>query len=93
MSKDRSWKDFDHLTEEQVAKWLNLSKRTLQGWRLKGGGPEFEKFGRSVRYAVVTLEAWIDARQRSSTSASGAGTSWGIRQNGSLPECGQGEGS
>ncbi len=59
-----------HLNEAEVAEWLNLSKRTLQGWRLKGEGPKFEKFGRSVRYAPSSVEAWILERERSSTSAS-----------------------
>ena len=62
-----------HLKETQLAELLNLSERTLQGWRLKGEGPAFEKFGRSVRYATDTVEAWIAAQQRASTSASTAG--------------------
>lgn len=58
-----------HLKEVEVAEWLNVSHRTLQGWRLQGKGPAFEKFGRSVRYAVTTIEAWVAERERSSTSA------------------------
>ena len=35
-------------------------------------GPRFAKFGHSVRYAVLELEAWAAARLRMSTSDSGA---------------------
>ena len=68
--KSTSTRGSSHLNEDQVANWLNLSKRTLQGWRVKGEGPPFEKFGRSVRYAVATVEEWIAERERSSTTAS-----------------------
>ena len=60
-----------NLNETEVAKRLKLSKRTLQGWRLKGEGPKFQKFGRSVRYAESTLETWIADCARSSTTATG----------------------
>lgn len=58
-----------YLTETEVANWLGLSKRTLQGWRLKGKGPEFEKFERSVRYSPTIIQTWIRTRERTSTSA------------------------
>ena len=60
-----------HLTEVEVAKLLNISRRTLQGWRLRGEGPSFEKFGRLVRYNRSVLDAWIGGQQRSSTSDAG----------------------
>ena len=58
-----------HVNEVQLAEMLNLSRRTLQGWRLKGEGPAFVKFGRSVRYAAGTVQGWIATRERSSTTA------------------------
>lgn len=69
-SKDPTDQALCHLSEPQLAELLNLSKGTLQGWRLKGEGPAFEKFGRAVRYAVPTIRAWVAERERSSTSAS-----------------------
>lgn len=78
MSNEPSMAGSHHLTERQLASSLNMSIRTLQGWRLKGEGPAFEKFGRSVRYAVSTVEAWIAERERCSTSASAAPDLCGI---------------
>lgn len=50
------------LTERQAAGFLNLSVRTLQGWRLRGGGPVYVKCGRAVRYRRQDLRAYVDAR-------------------------------
>ena len=42
---------FALLTEFPAAEVLNLSIRTLQAWRLRGGGPLFVRLsGRAVRY-------------------------------------------
>lgn len=59
------------LTEQEAAEFLGLSVRTLQAWRIRGGGPGFAKFGRAVRYDSETLEAWADACTRSSTTDAG----------------------
>ena len=82
---------FKHLNEVQVAELLNLSRRTLQGWRLKGEGPTFEKFGRSVRYAADAVEAWIAAQERASTTAASPPCLFNIHQDRSLSDCGRGE--
>ena len=70
------------LNEREVADWLNLSERTLQGWRLRGEGPAFEKLGRSVRYSPASVEAWIVERERCSTSAVSAPDPCSIQGNG-----------
>lgn len=80
-----------YLNEKELAEWLNLSRRTLQGWRLKGEGPAFEKFGRSVRYATATIKAWIIERERKSTSASAPPDPWGIPNPNVLRESAKGE--
>jgi predicted DNA-binding transcriptional regulator AlpA len=59
------------LTETQAAQRLLLSVRTLQGWRLTGGGPAFIKAGRAVRYRASDIEHWIEGRRRLSTSDPG----------------------
>ena len=59
-----------HLHEHQIAGLLNLSVRTVQRWRQEGGGPDFYKFGRAVRYDVQVVKSWIESRARTSTSAS-----------------------
>ena len=70
-----------YLDEVEVAERLCLSPRTLQNWRLKGEGPTFVKFGRSVRYSVATLEAWVAGRERSSTTASSPPSLWGTQRD------------
>ncbi len=57
------------LTEVQAADFLNVSPRTLQTWRLRGGGPSFVKMGKSVRYRSVDLDAFICKKLANSTSA------------------------
>jgi hypothetical protein len=64
--------DQEFMKEEAAAALLNLSIRTLQGYRHKGGGPRYHKFGRSVRYARADLLAWARSNRRRSTSDSGA---------------------
>ena len=81
------------LNEVQLAELLNLSERTLQGWRLKGEGPAFEKFGRSVRYATDTVEAWIARQQRASTSATTAAAPCTTLQLDSSSDFTRGEGA
>ena len=38
------------MTEKNVAALICITPRALQNWRLRGGGPEYVKIGRSVRY-------------------------------------------
>lgn len=45
--------------ENQAATLLGVSVRTLQAWRVRGGGPPYVKIGRAVRYqrrALVTFQ-------------------------------------
>ena len=65
---------FALLTEVQAAEVLNLSIRTLQAWRVRGGGPRFVRLsGRAVRYRNSDLAAYIEARTVANTSDPGAG--------------------
>ena len=66
------------LKEDKVARWLNVSTRTLQNWRWRGGGPEFIKLRHGVRYEPAAVEAWISARTRGSTSAPDSGGSCNV---------------
>jgi predicted DNA-binding transcriptional regulator AlpA len=59
------------LTESQAARLLGISVRTLQAWRVRGGGsgPRYVRISsRCVRYRVPDLEEWIETRLRNSTS-------------------------
>jgi predicted DNA-binding transcriptional regulator AlpA len=66
----------DHLlTERQAAHMLGVSVRTLQSWRVRGGGsgPRFVSIScRCVRYRALDLDEWVNARLRDSTSDPGA---------------------
>lgn len=56
----------------EAAFFLGLSARTLEAFRLRGGGPPyFAVTPKAVRYRRSDLEAWIWARRRTSTSDSG----------------------
>jgi excisionase family DNA binding protein len=67
--------EHSHLVnQKQAAQFLGLSPRTLESWRLTGNGPAYIKVGRRVRYRRSDLEAWLDARRRTSTSDPGSST-------------------
>lgn len=57
-----------HIDEKAAAAVLGLSVRTLQAWRVKGGGPPFVKMGVNVRYNPVALTGWLEANTVTSTS-------------------------
>ena len=57
------------LTEAQTANLLSISMRTLQAWRVRGGGPVFIRAGRAIRYRRRDLTLWIEANAASSTSS------------------------
>lgn len=61
--------------EEAAGKYIGgdktpISTRTLQRWRLEGGGPLYVKLGRLVRYRQSDLNAHLDECTRTSTSES-----------------------
>ncbi|MEM8836452.1 MAG: helix-turn-helix domain-containing protein [Pseudomonadota bacterium] len=60
------------LTEAAAADFLNVSIRTLQAWRVRGGGPPYAKLGKSVRYRPGDLETFIAKKLTMSTSANQA---------------------
>lgn len=59
------------LDEDEAAALLRSKPSTLRKWRCVGGGPRFVKIGRSVRYDLRDVQAFIDASRRSSTSDRG----------------------
>jgi hypothetical protein len=57
------------LKDAEVAPMLDLKHPgTLRLWRLKGKGPKYLKIGHKVRYRRETVEAWLAAQERTSTS-------------------------
>ena len=61
------------LLESEVAAFTQLSRKTLQAWRVSGHGPKFLKLGAAVRYDAAELAAWVAAAACSSTSSTSAG--------------------
>jgi predicted DNA-binding transcriptional regulator AlpA len=61
--------DDPFVDERTAASVLGLSPRTLQKYRVVGGGPRYSKLGpKSVRYRLSEVNAWADARVKNSTS-------------------------
>ena len=61
-----------YMNTREVAAYLGLSPRTLDRYRVKGGGPAFHRFGGCVRYLRADVAAWAAARRVRSTSDDGA---------------------
>jgi Helix-turn-helix domain len=60
------------LNENQAAEFLGVSVRTLQAWRVRGGGPPYVKIGRSVRYQRRQLVIFQQEHTVSSTTEADA---------------------
>jgi hypothetical protein len=64
------------LVSKDAARYLRMSHRTLERWRVNGDGPLFSKAGAGKRARVLyrksDLDAWLFSRQHSSTSEYGA---------------------
>jgi predicted DNA-binding transcriptional regulator AlpA len=56
------------LSARQAAALLHLSERTLERFRVSGTGPKFVRLGRSIRYRLTDIEAFIASRIVGSTS-------------------------
>ena len=62
-----------YLSTCRAAKHLGLSPRTLDRYRVTGGGPVYHLFGTAVRYLKEDLDEWARTRRRRSTSDDGSG--------------------
>ena len=56
------------MNEKEVADLICITQRALQNWRLRGGGPEYVKIGRSVRYQRRDVMKFIEDRKRKHTA-------------------------
>jgi len=56
------------LRTRAAAEYTALSPRTLEAFRVKGGGPRFIRIGRAVIYDTRDLDHWLAARTCISTS-------------------------
>lgn len=51
------------LTEQEAAKFLKQSHRTLQQWRWQHKGPNYVKSGRNVRYKRSELLRFLEENE------------------------------
>lgn len=59
------------LTTKMLADKILVSSRTLEGWRVKGGGPKFTKVGMfRIAYQWGDVLDWLESRKVNSTSES-----------------------
>ena len=58
-------------TVSEAARWAKVSDSFLNKARLTGDGPKFVRLGRSIRYRLEDLEAWVASRAAGSTSEYG----------------------
>jgi hypothetical protein len=59
------------LDTRAAADFLGISPRTLEGLRVRGGGPRYVKISGSVRYRIASLEEYLRQQERTSTSDPG----------------------
>lgn len=62
-----------NLTTEDVAEYLALSVRTVEGLREANDGPRFFRpTARSVRYRLADVDAWIETKMRAQAKSRAA---------------------
>ena len=62
------------IDESESADFLDLTPRSMQAMRQRGGGPPFFRLSaRCIKYTRYRCKVWYDARMRSSTSDPGEG--------------------
>jgi predicted DNA-binding transcriptional regulator AlpA len=56
-------------TTTEASAYTGLALKTLEGYRTRGGGPLFVRYGRkAVRYRRSDLDNWMNERTLASTS-------------------------
>jgi hypothetical protein len=51
------------LNEKNAAIYLGMSRIWLSQSRMRGTGPEFIKFGRTIRYAISDLKEYLETHR------------------------------
>jgi hypothetical protein len=52
------------LTPKEAARFLKVSLSWLAKARMRGDGPRYIKFGKSIRYSEAALLDWLKSHQR-----------------------------
>ena len=53
---------------QQLADSLNVSVRTIEGWRLRGGGPPYSMVGGRPRYIPQKVRSWLEQHEQRNSS-------------------------
>lgn len=56
------------LTIDEAAKYMRMTKWTLQKWRTEGTGPRFIKTQRMIYYDEIDIDKWHESKKVSSTA-------------------------
>lgn len=59
------------ISEKQLVELTGFTKTYFQKARTYGGGPPFIKIGRTVRYRLEDVEAWLASMPRLANTAGG----------------------
>ena len=51
----------EYLNAKQAARVTGFTPKALERMRQRGEGPRYSKVGKSIRYAVADLRAWMEA--------------------------------
>ena len=64
MQSAHTWRNpaSQFLATPEAAEYIGVHKSTLDTWRCRGEGPRFLKLGRSVRYRICDLDAYLESR-------------------------------
>lgn len=58
------------MTPTELSELIGVEEKTLANWRTAGKtGPRFVKVGNRILYRRATVERWLEALERASTSA------------------------
>ena len=51
----------EYLSPKRAATFTSFTLKALERMRQRGEGPTYSKVGKSIRYAVSDLRAWMEA--------------------------------
>ncbi len=51
----------EYLNPKDAARFAGFTPKALERMRQRGEGPRYSKVGRSIRYALADLRAWMEA--------------------------------
>lgn len=54
----------EYFDEDQLAREIDLSKRTLKRWRVERVGPPWTRVGRRVVYRKEAVREWLRQREQ-----------------------------